>query len=162
MKAINKKNKIYTILQNRKIWIFISVVIISIVNLYDLPLLYSITIIMMCIFVYNGISEERTFVEYKQEEVVEYVFPIIEYIEETTWNGTIYYIVNDGNDSFNFLKILQFMLLDQEIKLVTNNEIDLCNWKKNDLLMWESGCDPQLGGGTFIVDTGRICVSKCD
>lgn len=119
-------------------------------------------LLIMGIFAYNGAAEARNFTGYKQEEVVEYVHPITDYIEEHGWKGTIYYVKEEDN-SYNFLKILQFMLPEQRIELVEENEINsLKETNSSDLLLVKTADSekimPYMTEEEFIMDTGRIRV----
>lgn len=122
--------------------------------------------VMGGVFAYNGITETAEFIQYKQQEVVEYVNPVIDYIEENEWTGTIYY-VGTGNDSYNFLKILQFMLPDQRIELIEEDEIKaLKKSNAKDLLisatkeLEEFKLDEVKENR--IMDTGRLCLYTLD
>lgn len=114
------------------------------------------------IFVYSGITEEAAFRDNKQQEVVQYVNPVIEYMDEQEWTGTIYY-VGTGRDAYNFLKILLFLRPEQEIKLVEESEIEeLKKTNPRDLLI---SATKELEEFTLtavkenkIMDTGRLCV----
>ncbi|MBD5456732.1 MAG: hypothetical protein HDR23_09780 [Lachnospiraceae bacterium] len=126
-----------------------------------------VSILVMGIFAYNGAAEAHYFTGYKQEEVVEYLLPVIDYMEERNWNGTIYYVREEDNYGYNFLKILQFMLPEQKIELVEESEIpSLAESRKKDLLLVgteyreEFMLDAVEEG--FVMDTGRICVYNLD
>lgn len=123
-------------------------------------------VVMAGIFAYSGVKESAEFTEYKQQEVLEYVKPVIDYIEEKDWTGTIYY-VGSGSDSYNFLKILQFLQPAQRIEIVEEAEIKELNVSDTgDLLisatreMEEYKLDEV--SENLIMDTGRLRVYTLD
>ena len=126
-----------------------------------------VSILVMGIFAYNGAVEAHDFTGYKQEEVVEYLIPVIDYMEESDWNGTIYYVREEDDYGYNFLKILQFMLPEQKIELVEESEIaSIAESRQKDLLLVgtkyreEFMLDAVEEG--FVMDTGRICIYNLD
>lgn len=116
-----------------------------------------------CIFAYNGVTLAEGYTGYKQQEVVDYVMPIVDYMEENDWEGTVYYLKAKSNDSYNFLKILQFMRPELKIELINKENLpELIQKQQGDLLLVATKSMEEFDLTSieedFVMDTGRLCV----
>ena len=87
--------------------------------------------IMVLWEVYHGMTMIVNFTNYKQKEVNDYVMPIVDYVETNNLESTIYYVKCDEGDRYNFLKILQFVLPEQKIELVTLEDVLFVSMKND-------------------------------
>lgn len=123
----------------------------------------AVTVLLGGIFVFNGIEMAEGYTGHKQQEVIEYVLPVVDYLEDVQFDGTLYYLDTEYNDQFNFLKILQFMKPDLKLEIIPKEEIEtVWNQEKGNLLMYPAGAAEEFDmsgfSDAFLMDTGRLCV----
>lgn len=119
----------------------------------------------LLIWSFNGLKTSTDFTDYKQTEVNEYTRPVMDYIKSSGYDKTLYYVtVAEGfeSGSYNFLKILQFLLPEQKIELITDSEIE--NISENDDIViltnseYYEEYDLSAIEDGFVMDTGRLRV----
>lgn len=128
-------------------------------------LIFAVLSGMIFMWSYNGLKLSVGFTNNKQEEVKDYVLPVVDYIEDIEYNKTVYYIAGEDeqtNGRYNFLKILQFMLPEQRIELIEGSDIGNISENNGVLILVNSERTKEfdLSGieEGFLIDTGRLRV----
>ncbi len=127
----------------------------------------AVVLLLGGIFVFNGITMVEEFTDNKQTEVAEYVMPLVDYLDETHFDGTVYYLDSEYYDHYNFLKILQFMKPKLDVQIVPKEDFDsLWEQEKGDLLLYSTNAAQEFDMSgvveSFLMDTGRLCVYRIE
>lgn len=116
---------------------------------------------------YNGLKASAGYTNHKQEEVREYTLPVVDYIENSGYEKMLYYVTDmEGLEtgSYNFLKILQFLLPERKIELIADSEIEKVSKNGSIIILTNSEYyqEYDLSGieDGFVMDTGRLRVYR--